>query len=224
MSSNTISNADALEETLELKEQRKREETIERREETRNLEETRRSLETPTPATGGEESTMSIEDVEDDLLVDPDEFDSAADVREAYSSGEIPDEDLDRILEAVVENESDDESALLDVANAASDERPEVYRMMADRRVGTLALQVDGENVRFGKPSGRASTELLDPLAEMERENAPASALGTYVWNTLEEWSLDADLDADHWADELALLDALQTARALALGGNARLG
>lgn len=96
------------------------------------------------------------------------------------------------------------------------------YRMTADRRVGSVALQIDGDgSTRFGKPSGRSSTEMLEPIQEMEREGSSVLELGEYVWATLGSWCLDDEKDADYWADDHALLDAITLCRNVALGGNA---
>lgn len=126
------------------------------------------------------------------------------------------------------EDDQDDhdgaEDELLDVEDAGPDERPDVFERRESRRVGTVSITVDGEPVPFAKPSGRASTQMLDPIAAMEDDQAPISDLGGYVWETLAEWTLDDDRDVDHWADEYALMDAIVAARSLAMGGNPNLG
>lgn len=96
------------------------------------------------------------------------------------------------------------------------------FAMTEERRAGTMALDVEGHgSVRFGKPSGRASTQILAPIEEMERGESELSELTAFIWGTLAAWSLDTERDADHWADEHGLMDALDTIRNLALGGNA---
>lgn len=97
------------------------------------------------------------------------------------------------------------------------------FAMTDDRRVGSMGIDVDGHgSVRFGKPSGRASTQLLAPLQRMDDEGGDVEELAEYVWHTLANWSLDEERDADHWASEHALVDAIGATRSLALGGNAR--
>lgn len=99
-----------------------------------------------------------------------------------------------------------------------SDRRP--YIMTQDRRVGSMAVPIDGHgSVRFAKPSGRASMGMLGPIEEMEEEGEVAE-LGDYIWPTLAEWALDDDHDEDFFAEELGLLDAITALRSVALGGN----
>lgn len=96
------------------------------------------------------------------------------------------------------------------------------FAMAADRRVGSIAIDVDGHgSIRFGKPSGRSSTQILSPIEEMEDNDDSLVVLGDYLWATLAEWSLDEAHDTDFWADEIGLFDALAACRQLALGGNA---
>lgn len=97
---------------------------------------------------------------------------------------------------------------------------PRRFLMTEDRRVGSMAIPVDGHgSIRFAKPSGRASMGLLDPIEAME-DNGEMTDLGTYLWATLADWSLEDEHDEDFWADELGLLDAIRTLRSVALGGN----
>ena len=108
-----------------------------------------------------------------------------------------------------------------EAAEATAEDVSDGFEMTDQRRVGTLTLQTeDGGPVRFGKPSGRTSTEMLEPLEEMERAQASIADLQRYVWGTLAEWSLDDEHDADYWADNHALVDAITLVRNLSLGGN----
>jgi hypothetical protein len=100
---------------------------------------------------------------------------------------------------------------------------PTGYRMTEGRRVGSVAIPVEGHGrIRFGKPSGRASTELLAPVEEMDEDGDSLSALTAYVWPTLASWAIDDEHDVDWWADEVAVVDAIQALRQVALGGNAQ--
>lgn len=95
------------------------------------------------------------------------------------------------------------------------------FIMTQDRRVGSIAVPVDGHgNIRFAKPSGRASMKIIGPLEEMDEEEESATELGSYIWPTLGEWALDGEYDEDFFADEMGLLDAITTLRSVALGGN----
>ena len=97
--------------------------------------------------------------------------------------------------------------------------------MTADRRVGSHALPVEGEGaVRFGKPSGRASIEILETVQEVEEEGGEITKFAEYLWGTLASWSLDEEFDVDWWADEVSMIDAVETTRGVALGGNAPTG
>lgn len=104
---------------------------------------------------------------------------------------------------------------------AEADGGSDAFVMTEDRRVGAMALSIEGHgSVRFGKPSGRASTQILAPIERMEDDGGSLTELSEYVWSTLAEWSLDEERDTDHWADEHGLFDAISTVRNLALGGN----
>lgn len=111
-----------------------------------------------------------------------------------------------------------DGAGAVDVDEPA-DDAPDGFQMTDDRRVGSTSVEVEGDMVPFGRPSGRASTKMLARLDEMEENGDSVIVLGEYVWATLAEWCLDDDRDADYWADELALVDAINTARDVALGG-----
>lgn len=106
-------------------------------------------------------------------------------------------------------------------AEADTDGGTEAFVMSEDRRVGSMTVPVDGHgNVRFGKPSGRASMQIMGPIEDSDEGGDPLE-LGTYVWRTLAEWALDDEFaDADKWADEMAFIDAIQTLRTVGLGGN----
>lgn len=107
-------------------------------------------------------------------------------------------------------------------ATAAEADPQPGFAMTEARRVGAVSLPVDSEgSVRFGKPSGRASAELLGPIQEMEEGGGDLTELTAYVWQTLGAWCLDDERDADHWADEHGLMDTITLCRNLALGGNA---
>lgn len=197
-------------------------------EERRRLEDTRKQLETPPEPTiddgandaataaeletDGAGTDLTIEEVEEDLGVDLEEYDDPEEVREAYADGKLDDVDLEVAIETVLEE-------------AAAEEKLPGYRMTEDRRVGSHALPVDGEGaVRFGKPSGRASLEILEKIDEVESEGGAITDLAGFLWGTLESWSVEEEYDRDWWADEVALVDAVTTARNVALGGNAPTG
>lgn len=102
-----------------------------------------------------------------------------------------------------------------------SDGGRRAFVMTQDRRVGSIAVPVDGHgNIRFGKPSGRASMKMIGPIEDMEEENESASDLGNFIWPTLGQWAIDDEYDEDFFADEMGMLDAITTLRSVALGGN----
>lgn len=95
------------------------------------------------------------------------------------------------------------------------------FRMTDDRRVGVASLPVDGHgSIAFGKPSGRAGSELLGQIEAMEDEQASLTDLTGFVWPTLGNWCLNGNRGADWWADEVALMDAVELVRSVAVGGN----
>ena len=113
-------------------------------------------------------------------------------------------------------------------ATAAEADLQGGFAMSIDRRAGSTFMTVEhadeeGETVetdiRFGKPSGRASVQILDPIEEMD-DDAPLDDLAEFLWPTLASWSVKDDYDTDWWADEVALGDAITALRDLAFGGN----
>ena len=107
-----------------------------------------------------------------------------------------------------------------DTDTAATDEGTLGYTMTEDRRVGSMPLTVDGHgSIRFGKPSGRASAAIMGPLDDAD-DDAPLTTISGHIWGTLAEWSLDEEYDADFWADETGLMDAIVALRSVAMGGN----
>lgn len=97
--------------------------------------------------------------------------------------------------------------------------------MTPGRRIGIVDHTIDGQTYQFGKPSGRSTKTMLRPITRMDREGASLPEMADYVWALLAEWSIDGRYDVDYWADEVSMVDALQLARSVAMGGNAqRLG
>jgi len=177
------------------------------------LHATREKLETPSRPTDfdvvDEAARIATDGGEPVALTDGDvdEFDATEkavdDVTEAYAEGELDDDDLEEELETA-----------LDDPDSAG------FRMTDRRRVGTVSIEVtDGTLVPFGKPSGRASVDLLGRVEALEEGGASIPDMGEYVWSTLAEWSLDDEKDADWYADELSLVEAINTTRTVALGG-----
>ena len=110
---------------------------------------------------------------------------------------------------------------VLDTDTKTEPEGNEGFEMTQTRRIGSIALQVDGEgSVRFGKPSGRAGMELLDRLDEMAQSRKGLRYQLEFAWATLAEWSLEDDRDVDHWSNTIGTMDAIQLCREVALGGN----
>jgi len=102
------------------------------------------------------------------------------------------------------------------------------FAMSIDRRAGSTFMTVEhadeeGETVetdiRFGKPSGRASMQILDPIQDMD-EDAPLGDLAEFLWPTLASWSVKDDYDTDWWADQTTFGESMTTLRNLAFGGN----
>lgn len=93
------------------------------------------------------------------------------------------------------------------------------FEMTEERRVGSQSIEFDGEIHRFGKPSGRASVDLMNVVSDMD-PGTPMTELAEFVWPTLESWCLEPDKDEDYWAENYALMDTVLIARSLALGGN----
>jgi hypothetical protein len=128
---------------------------------------------------------------------------------------------LERPPEPVTADGNNDATTAAELETDGAGDEPG-YRMTADRRVGTVALPVDGEGaLRFGKPSGRASIEILEKIDEVEEEGGAITDFAEYLWGTLESWSLEDEYDLDWWADSVGMIDAVETARSVALGGNA---
>lgn len=108
-----------------------------------------------------------------------------------------------------------------DAPETAGESEKQAFTMTKDRRVGSMAVPIEGHgNVRFGKPSGRASMGMLDPIETMDDEEDAVAELGGYIWPTLADWSLEDEYDVDFFADELGLIDAIAALRSVALGGN----
>ena len=102
------------------------------------------------------------------------------------------------------------------------------FAMSIDRRAGSTFMTVEhaddeGEttetDIRFGKPSGRASMQLLNPIQDMD-EDAPLGDLAEFLWPTLASWSVEDDYDTDWWADQTTFGESIATLRDLAFGGN----
>lgn len=110
-------------------------------------------------------------------------------------------------------------------ADADDSEKRIGYAMTDDRRVGTTILESEADGrMRFGKPTGRSSMEIDRALKGADDAFADDLEFYEWVWQTLEEWSLDEEFDVDHWADEYAMVGALNLIRALTMGGNAGRG
>ena len=160
-----------------------------------------------------------------------DEIASIQAEQKAEAAGEVVDavelEETRQQLEYPIADGGDAEAAAADAVERTddmdvdeADEAPG-YTMTDDRRIGSMAMAVDGEGtVGFGKPSGRASVEMLAPIQEMEEGSASLTDLTGFLWHTLASWSEDDDLDADYWADNHALMDTVKLTRQLAFGGN----
>ena len=102
------------------------------------------------------------------------------------------------------------------------------FAMSIDRRAGSTFMTVEhaddeGETVetdiRFGKPSGRASMQILDPIQNMD-DDAPLADLAEFLWPTLASWSVEDRYDTDWWADQTTFGESMTTLRNLAFGGN----
>lgn len=94
------------------------------------------------------------------------------------------------------------------------------FAMTEERRIGSQVIEVDGETVRFGKPSGFASADLDGQLDDLQSSEASTREVLEWCTNTLEAWCLDEGYDAEFWGHNFAMMDLIVTVRRMTLGGN----
>lgn len=139
---------------------------------------------------------------------------------EGFANSERAESMIQTALDRETEREELDEvRKKLENSPAPAGDSSPGFAMTEDRRVGSTSIEYEGTIYRFGKMSGRASVEFLGEIEEME-EGTPVPEFADFIWASLESWSLNAEADTDFWADELGLMESVEIARGVALGGN----
>lgn len=129
-------------------------------------------------------------------------------------AGGLNDDEIEEI-----QDELETHTDVGDEAEAKPDGGVKVYQMTDDRRVGTVSMTVDDENLRFGKPNVYAGRELDSQLESFDDENQSA---GFYDWvlGTCAEWAINPQYDEEWFGRNCGLIDCIQIVRNLTLGGN----
>lgn len=99
----------------------------------------------------------------------------------------------------------------------------------ASRGLGRMQLTVnypreskDSESVPFARLSIDQADQILDRIDELQSDDdATRHDMREFVVGTLEEYCLDPEKNADHWASELTYGDGVALVRQVAFGGNA---
>jgi len=148
-------------------------------------------------------------------VTNPDAAQDALDTLREKRVSANGDPDIARGLEA---------SQLLEELNpdAAEPSYDGPYEMSNERRVGTVKMQVTGdEESRFGRPNVFASRELDEQLEMLGSGPGGSAEFHDWLLETVAEWSLDPSKDVEYWGANFTVIELTQVVRNLTLGGNA---